>query len=49
MFICQRTTQAQRPGPRAATIANRDAMPGSLHRMVRWRQIWNVTHLDTSL
>ena len=29
------TTQAQRPGPRDATIANRDAMPGSLQRMVR--------------
>lgn len=28
-------TQAQRPGTRDATIANRDAMPGSLQRMVR--------------
>ena len=28
------TTQAQRPGTRDATIANRDAMPGSLQRMV---------------
>ena len=31
------TTQAQRPGARDATIANRDAMPGSLQRMVRPR------------
>ena len=29
------TTQAQRPGPRDATIANRGVMPGSLQRMVR--------------
>jgi len=29
------TIQAQRPGTRDATIANRDAMPGSLQRMVR--------------
>ena len=28
------TTQAQRPGTRDAAIANRDAMPGSLQRMV---------------
>jgi hypothetical protein len=32
------TTQAQRPGARDATIANRDAMPGSLQRMVRCHQ-----------
>jgi hypothetical protein len=31
------TPQAQRPGTRDATIANRDAMPGSLQRMVRPR------------
>ena len=30
-----RTTQAQRPGARDATITNRDAMPGSLQRMDR--------------
>jgi glycerol kinase len=30
----RRTTQAQRPGARDATIANPDAMPGSLQRMV---------------
>ncbi len=29
------TTQAQRPGARDAAIANHDAMPGSLQRMVR--------------
>jgi hypothetical protein len=32
---CRLTTQAQRPGPRDATIANWDALPGSLQRMVR--------------
>jgi hypothetical protein len=31
------TTQAQRPGTRDATIANRGVMPGSLQRMVRPR------------
>jgi hypothetical protein len=32
---CGLTTQAQRPGPRDATIANPGVMPGSLQRMVR--------------
>ena len=32
------TTQAQRPGPQDVWIANRDAMPGSLQRMVRPQQ-----------
>ena len=31
------TTQAQRPGPRDAMIANHDAPPGSLQRMVSLR------------
>ena len=35
---CGLTTQAQRPGARDATIANRDAMPGSLQRMVSPRR-----------
>ncbi len=36
MFVlaCRLTTQAQRPGARDAWIANHDAMPGSLQRMV---------------
>jgi hypothetical protein len=33
--IARLTTQAQRPCPRDATIANHDAMSGSLQRMVR--------------
>ena len=36
-YILDITTQAQRPGTRDAMIANRDAMPGSLQRMVRPR------------
>ena len=40
MARCRLTTQAQRPGTRDATIANRDAMPGSLQRMVR-RQVFD--------
>jgi hypothetical protein len=33
-FFAGLTTQAQRPGPRDATVANRDAPPGSLQRLV---------------
>jgi hypothetical protein len=32
---CGLTIRAQRPGARDATIANHDAMPGSLQRIVR--------------
>ena len=35
------TTQAQRPGARDAMIANHDAMPGSLQRMVSLQFIVN--------
>ena len=38
MTASRLTTQAQRPGPRDAMIANHDAMPGSLQRMVRPHQ-----------
>ena len=43
------TTQAQRPGARDATIANRDAMPGSLQRMVRPLNVVNHNLSPTSV
>jgi hypothetical protein len=42
------TTQAQRPGARDATIANYDAMPGSLQRMVSRIKSHSESFLNSS-
>ena len=39
------TTQAQRPGPRGATLATGARWPGSLQRMVRR---WRSTHISAA-